>query len=120
MMSFTTAVKTCLNKFITIEGRAQRSEFWWFFLFQILATIIPAGILAAIGLHSLALAAYYLVALILLAPGVCVAIRRLHDRDMNGWWILAFLIPLVGLLMFIVLALKGTAGENRFGPDPLA
>jgi uncharacterized membrane protein YhaH (DUF805 family) len=49
-----------------------------------------------------------------------VAIRRLHDRDMSGWWLLLMLVPVIGSLALLVLyVLPGTPGPNRFGPDPL-
>ena len=62
-----------------------------------------------------------LFSLAVLLPAICVAIRRLHDRDMSGWWVLLNLIPLIGfLILFVIYALPGTSGPNRFGPDPLA
>jgi uncharacterized membrane protein YhaH (DUF805 family) len=55
-----------------------------------------------------------------LLPGLAVAVRRLHDLDSSGWWILLFLIPLVGAIILIVwFCTKGTDGPNRFGPDHL-
>ncbi|MDH6265205.1 uncharacterized membrane protein YhaH (DUF805 family) [Rhizobium sp. SG_E_25_P2] len=55
-----------------------------------------------------------------LIPGIAVGVRRLHDRDMSGWWLLIGFVPLVGWLILIyLLATPGTVGENRFGSEPL-
>ena len=113
-MNFGTAIKTCLTeKYAAFEGRAARSEFWWFVLFGILGN----GLLAAVsqilgGLFGLAI----------LLPSIAIAVRRLHDVDRSGWWYLLVLIPLIGglILIFAFFIHRGTVGPNRFGPDPLA
>jgi uncharacterized membrane protein YhaH (DUF805 family) len=79
------------------------------------------GVLGIIGL--IVLIVWFLAALI---PGIAVTVRRLHDREMSGWWYLGFivlsLIPLVGIIasiaMIVILALEGTDGPNKYGPDP--
>jgi uncharacterized membrane protein YhaH (DUF805 family) len=59
--------------------------------------------------------------LAVLLPGIAVAVRRMHDLDKSGWWVLIGLIPIIGWIIFIIWACtKGTDGSNRFGPDPLA
>jgi uncharacterized membrane protein YhaH (DUF805 family) len=64
---------------------------------------------------------YTLYLLAVLIPSIALSIRRLHDRDKSGWWFLLAFIPLIGALILLVwFALPGTAGNNRFGPDPLA
>ena len=119
-MGFQEAVRTVFNKYLTIEGRAQRSEYWWFFLFCLIAGLVlgmvdgiifgSAGITPISSLFSLAV----------LIPSITVGVRRLHDRDMVGWWLLLALIPLIGFIVLLVLfVMKGTDGPNRFGPDPL-
>lgn len=123
-MSFTEAVRTCLNKYVSISGRAPRSEYWWWFLFVILVNIV-ASILDAVLFGGLAEGSNVtpiqgLAGLGTLLPSICVAGRRLHDRDMSAWWLLLWLVPLVGALILLVLfALRGTEGPNRFGSDPL-
>jgi len=58
---------------------------------------------------------------VLFLPGLALGIRRLHDLDRNGWWILLALIPIVGLIILIIwFCTKGTEGPNRFGPNRLA
>lgn len=116
-MDFVTAVKTGLSKYATFQGRACRSEYWFFTLFfiivSVIANIIDMGI-GSIGIVSL------IVSLALLLPGIAVTARRLHDTDRSGWWQLLYFIPLIGaILLLIWFCTKGTAGANRFGEDPL-
>lgn len=61
-------------------------------------------------------------ALVALYPAICVSIKRWHDRDKSGWWVLIGLIPIIGAIWVLIECgiLKGTEGPNRFGPDPLA
>ena len=111
-MDFFTAIKTCFRKYADFTGRATRSEFWWFVLFLFLADIVLLAIL-----HIL----WLIFTVGVLLPRIAVAVRRLHDIDRSGWWILLALIPLVGAIVLIIwYCTKGTAGANRFGPDRLA
>ena len=123
-MNFQDAIRTCFNKYATFSGRARRSEFWWFFLFLLLGTILFSIIDGAIfgstveGQQISILGAIFSIAVIL--PSIAVGVRRLHDRDMSGWWYLLVLIPLLGALVLLYFFVqKGTDGPNRFGPDPL-
>ena len=117
-MDFKTSVSTVLSKYIEFSGRASRSEFWWFTLFSVIGNIITGifddvlGTIAAINL---------LFSLAILLPSIAVAVRRLHDTDRSGWWMLLVLIPVVGWIVLLYFNIqKGTDGENRFGSDPLA
>ncbi|PZU45192.1 MAG: DUF805 domain-containing protein [Sphingomonas sp.] len=124
-MGFTDAVKTCLSKYATFSGRASRSEFWWFYLFFILASMVTGVIDALLLGHDPSqpgsvpwLSVILTLALIL--PSLAATIRRLHDKDRSGWWYLLIFIPLIGGIVILVwLVSRGTAGPNRFGPDPL-
>ncbi|MEM9434311.1 MAG: DUF805 domain-containing protein [Pseudomonadota bacterium] len=117
-MDFKTAVQTCLSKYIDFNGRAQRSEYWWFFLFAVICSLI-AGVID--GLIFGAQVVGLLVTLGLFLPGLAAVIRRLHDQDRVGWWALIALVPFIGGIALIVLMiLKGTDGPNKYGPDPLA
>lgn len=122
-MGFMDAVRTCLSKFIDINGRARRSEYWWFFLFNVLVQIVATVFDSALGMggpQSVGLLAP-LASLALLLPAITAGVRRLHDRDMSGWWMLIVFFPILGFIALIVIfVMKGTEGENRFGPDPLA
>lgn len=115
-MGFSDAVKSALSKYIVFEGRASRAEYWWFILFQIIVSIVTMVLDGLLGtvliLNSLAM-------LGLLLPSIMVSIRRLHDTDRSGWWLLIVLIPLIGAIVLLVFTLlKGTEGPNRFGNDP--
>ncbi len=124
-MGFSEAVSTCFRKYIDFTGRAPRSEYWWFYLFFFLV---------ALGMISLdmALLGYdpeeagsipvltVLASLAFLLPVLSAGVRRMHDSDRSGWWLLIALVPLVGgLIQIVLLALPGTAGPNRFGENPL-
>ena len=115
-MDFMTAVKTCFSNYFTIQGRAQRSEYWWYTLFIIIVTIIAMIIDAAISFPLF----YLIVALGTLAPSICAGIRRMHDKGKNGWWLLIGLVPIIGgLYILYMFVTRGTEGDNDFGPDPL-
>lgn len=112
-MTFTESVSTVLSKYVVFTGRARRSEFWWFVLFSILVNIVAGFIDYILGIQALG----FLAMLGLLLPSLGVAVRRLHDTDRSGWWILIGLIPLIGAIVLIVwYASEGSPGENRYGP----
>lgn len=115
-MTFEQSVRTCLNKYIDIEGRASRSEYWWFVLFNIIASVVANIIDSVLGLGIFGA----LLGLALLAPGITAGIRRLHDRNMSGWWMLLWITGVGALILLILFVLRGTEGPNRFGPDPVA
>lgn len=121
-MGFAEAVKTCFGKYSDFRGRAPRSEYWFWFLFIVL--IFGGGFALAAALGNLAKGLFVVLGLLallgLFLPSLAVAIRRLHDINSSGWWYLLTLLPYVGgLIMLVWYCIKGTAGENRFGPDPL-
>jgi uncharacterized membrane protein YhaH (DUF805 family) len=111
--SFIGAIKTCFSKYVGFSGRASRSEYWWFFLFQIIVLAVAAGLDSAI-FGTLGLF-YFGVALVFFLPSLAAAVRRMHDGDRSGWFLLLYLIPFVGFIIVIVLlCLPGTDGPNRF------
>lgn len=117
-MGFGQAIAACLSKYADFQGRAARPEYWWFALFNALASI-PASIVDKdlIGYPLL----QAIVALGLIVPTVAVAVRRLHDTDRSGYWLLIVFAPLIGGLALLVwFCLKGAAGANRFGAAPNA
>lgn len=116
-MDFMQAVQKCLNNYANFSGRARRSEFWFFVLFQLACQVVANIIDLALGLGILSL----IVSLGLLVPAIAVGVRRLHDIGKVGWWILIGLVPLVGWIILIIFYVKpGDAGPNQFGPDPKA
>lgn len=115
-MTFKISVATCFCKYVNFQGRASRSEFWWFTLFVFLVcfiAIIVDGVTDPSIVQSIA-------GLVLFLPSLSVQVRRLHDTDKSGWWSLLGLIPLIGnIFLLIMCTFKGTPGTNRFGEDPL-
>lgn len=122
-MSFFQAIESCLRKYAVFAGRAPRSEFWFWQLLQILVTgsltVIEQGSSTTAAGPVLSIIAT-LVSLAFVVPAVAVGARRLHDVDRSGWWQLAAL-TVVGVIPLLYWScVRGTAGPNRFGPDPLA
>ena len=105
-----------LKKYATFSGRARRKEYWMFVLFNAIAYILLMVIdLATIGSGVLPLV-YELAVLI---PSLAVGVRRLHDTDRSGWWLLIALIPLVGAIILLVfLASDGKPEANQYGLNP--
>ncbi|MFN3231727.1 MAG: DUF805 domain-containing protein [Alphaproteobacteria bacterium] len=119
-MDFQTAVRTCLNKYVDFNGRARRSEFWYFVLFYFILYMV-AVLLGGILGETIGGILTFLVPLALFLPYLAAGVRRLHDTDRTGWWVLIGLIPIVGLIVMIVFCVQpGTAGQNQYGPDPKA
>lgn len=114
-MDFMTAVKHVFNNFANFQGRARRSEYWWFYLFTIICNVVASIIDGAIGMPIVSI----VVLLGLLIPGLAVTIRRMHDTGRSGWWIFIVLIPLVGIILYIYwFVQRGTVGPNAWGQDP--
>jgi len=117
-MTMPQAIRSAFRRWSTFNGRAGGSEYWWFVLFGAIVFAL-AGLLdhAAFGRHALFWAACTLV---LLMPYAAVAVRRLHDTNHSGWWLLLVFVPLGNLVLFIWCCLPSTSGPNRFGPRPSA
>ncbi len=111
-----------LKKYAVFSGRARRMEYWYFVLFNLIVAIVLALIDTLLGTTTGVssfglLSGIYSLAVIILT--LAVTVRRLHDIDRTGWWILINLIPLVGTIVLLVFALMpGTPGSNQYGPDP--
>jgi len=119
-MNFTQAITSGFQNYVNFNGRAVRSEFWYWVLFAIIVTIVAKLIDLALFSNSDLSPVSALVGLVLLLPGLAITIRRLHDGDRSGWWIFLNLIPLIGAIVLLVwYCTRGTMGPNRFGPDPL-
>ncbi|MEO6919241.1 MAG: DUF805 domain-containing protein [Collimonas sp.] len=109
-MTFTESIKVCFSKYADFNGRASRSEYWWYVLFIVLATFATDMVSHTLsGLFSLAT----------LVPSIAVAARRLHDTDRSGWWQLISLIPVLGWIAIIYFLVQEAKEPNRFGAAPI-
>ena len=106
-----------LERYAKFDGRATRPEFWWF----VLANVIIGVVFNVLGeVSDIFFFISLLYSLAVLVPYLAVGVRRLHDTDKSGWWLLIGLVPCVGIIILIVFfATEGTRGVNRFGPEPL-
>jgi len=124
-----------LKRYAEFSGRSQRQEYWMFVLFSCLLYAAAAIVLIALGAmseagagggkegpiwgFSIGIALIGLLYLGLFIPTLAVQVRRFHDQDLSGWFVLLGFIPyLGGLIMLVFMCIDGTAGTNRFGPDP--
>ena len=127
-----------LRRPFDFAGRSPRSEFWLFVLFLFVAVSVlsivetllglgsydrtvvtwPYGYAAEVRQHAGPLSGLFI--LLMIIPTLAVAVRRLHDSDHSGWWLLIGMIPVAGgLVLLIFYLLRGTAGANRWGGPPL-
>jgi uncharacterized membrane protein YhaH (DUF805 family) len=113
-MSFTTAVRSVLSQYATFRGRARRSEYWWFVVFNALVGVAAAVLDGGRSDGPVST----LSALALLLPTLAVSVRRLHDTDRSGWCLLFLLFPLVGVIVLIAFLVQDSGGDNRFGGSP--
>ena len=106
-MTFQESIRVCFTKYFDFSGRATRSEYWWFFLFLVLAGLLCAVLSPiASGLFTLAT----------VVPSTAVATRRLHDTRRSGWWQLIILVPLLGIIVLLVFLAK--EGKEDLVADP--
>jgi uncharacterized membrane protein YhaH (DUF805 family) len=123
-----------LQRYADFQGRSRRMEYWMFSLFLFLV-FFARGIVFAIlggftnygeggtspfsGIAGVWVVVAILAYLAILIPSIAVQVRRFHDRDMSGWFVLLGFIPYIGgLIVFVIMLFDGTHGPNRFGPDP--
>ena len=119
-MGFVDAVKSVYSNYFNFQGRARRSEYWWFTLFYMLI-YIPLYVLMVALPDAAAIFAVIMLVFILgsFLPYLAAMIRRLHDTGRSGWWYFISFIPLVGAIVLIVFLVGDSeAGENKYGPNP--
>lgn len=102
-----------LERFAKFDGRARRAEFWWFALANAIVGLVFSALGEASGLFTVIFVLY---SLLVIVPSIAVGVRRLHDIDKSGWFLLIQLIPVVGAIILIVWAASdGTRGPNKYG-----
>lgn len=110
------------NKYVAFNGRARRTEYWMFTLFNVIASIVLMIIDNVLGTISATtglglLGGLYTLAILL--PSIAVSIRRLHDTDRSGWWLLVALVPFIGgIVLLVFMVMDSTPGSNKYGPNP--
>ncbi|MGW8169947.1 MAG: DUF805 domain-containing protein [Sulfurovaceae bacterium] len=110
-MTFSESISTCFNNYSNFDGRASRSEYWWFALFITLGGVV-SSIVDDSGIF------YMIFTLAILLPSLAVGARRLHDIGKSGWWQLLGLIPILGAIILIIFFVqKPQAGDNQYGPE---
>ena len=111
-----------LKQYAVFKGRARRKEYWFFALFNLIVSVVltvvdymtgsldpELGVGLLSGIYSLAI----------LIPSLAVTVRRLHDTDRTGWWVLIAFIPFIGAIVLLVfMLLDSQPGDNRYGPNP--
>ena len=111
-MKFLESIKTCYRKFFDFSGRATKSEYWWFQLYAIIIYVMlfffQGDLVFVFSILSIANT----------IPLWAAAVRRLHDTDKSGWFVLISFIPIIGLFIIYLLIVDGSKGKNRFGPKP--
>ncbi|WP_330442362.1 DUF805 domain-containing protein [Flavobacterium sp. C4GT6] len=108
-------LKVVRDNYVNFNGRARRSEYWYFTLCNVLISIFLAIIGYVLELNFIG----DIYSLAVLLPGLAVAVRRLHDVNKSGWFLLIGLIPLIGAIwLIVVLATDGDSGSNQYGEDP--
>ncbi|WP_313440433.1 DUF805 domain-containing protein [Stenotrophomonas sp.] len=112
---------TPFSRYAQFSGRAGRSEYWWFqlFCFLVMASLNVLQIVAASQSWSMVGMVFagvgMLFSLAVLVPALAATVRRLHDTDRSGWWLLLMFVPFVGLVVLVYTVLPGTPDNNRFG-----
>lgn len=107
-----------LKKYAEFNGRARRTEYWMFFLFNLIISFVLGfieGLMGGAGIIGM------LYALAVLIPGIAVSVRRLHDTDRSGWWLLIAFVPLVGAIVLLVFMVQDSnPSANEHGDNPKA
>ena len=111
-MNFLESIQTCYKKFFDFSGRASKSEYWWFQLYNAIIYVLTFVFQGDLVLL------FSILIIVNLIPVYAVGVRRIHDSDKSGWFVLISLIPLIGLYIFVLLLQDGSKGKNRFGAKP--
>ncbi len=106
----------CWKKYATFSGRARRKEYWLFVLFNAIAYFAAGFLDGLLGLPFVLALVYALAAIL---PSFAVCVRRLHDTNRSGWWILICLVPFIGgIWLLVLMLLDSTPGANQYGENP--
>ena len=123
MVDFGTAVKLGFQRYVDFSGRSTRAEYWWWGLFTVVASLALfiadnlTGNSSTFGWLGGLLDTLFTLATII--PSLALGVRRLHDINRTGWWLLLWFVLVIGWIVLIVWAIeRGDEGPNKYGPDP--
>jgi uncharacterized membrane protein YhaH (DUF805 family) len=117
-VGFGDAVAEAFRNMFNYQGRASRSAYWWFALFEALAwvgVLILALIFAAVRVPALSILLYVAAVIGSILVSLSLTVRRLHDSDRSGFWYLIAFVPFGGIVLLVFTLLEGTPGQNRYG-----
>ncbi len=120
-MSFVESIQTVFQKYAVFEGRARRSEYWWFYLAYAIVNAVLSGLSQALSGSGMGTAVSVLsgiIGLACLVPTIAVTTRRLHDTGKSGWWQLLYLKCIGSIVILIFCALDSQPGDNQYGQNP--
>ena len=112
---------TVLKNYAQFSGRARRSEYWYFVLFNTIISIVLSFVDGMIGTFDLETGVGLfsgVYALLVFIPSLAVAFRRLHDTGRSAWWLLLFFIPLIGVIVILIFLVQDSKEENEYGVSP--
>jgi uncharacterized membrane protein YhaH (DUF805 family) len=112
-----------VKRYADFSGRSRRKEYWMFILGFVIAMIVVSILEGILGMSGMVGGVYGPLTLLLILglfiPALACQVRRFHDQDKSGWFVLLGFIPLIGgLIVLVFMCLEGTKGPNRFGEDP--
>lgn len=120
--SFIEIIKSGYSNCFNFTGRARRAEYWWFVLYSfivlIVASILSLQLIFALDTPSIGMMLYAISVLLVTIPTISLAVRRLHDTDRSGWWLLISFIPLGGIVLLVFLTNDSFLAENKWGISP--
>lgn len=123
-MNFGQAIVSGFKRYVDFNGRSSRSEFWWWALFYFIGSVVFVVVADVAGANSTgygsaAVLPLRIFGLVMFLPTLALTIRRLHDTNRSGWWYLLYFTIIGAIVLLVWYCMRGTVGENKFGPDPL-
>jgi uncharacterized membrane protein YhaH (DUF805 family) len=119
-MGFGAAIKSGFQNYVNFSGRAVRSEYWYFVLFNCICVFVTTLLDVILFPDGTASPLSWLFILAVLLPSLAVGARRLHDTDRSGWWLLLYLTGVFVIFLLVWFCDKSDPGPNRFGPPRFA
>jgi uncharacterized membrane protein YhaH (DUF805 family) len=110
------------RQYFGFRGRARRREFWWALFFNLIVSFVVAFldgfVFSGYDSHEFRGSLFGIYWLASFLPLIAIQVRRLHDTNKSGWWVLLSLVPVLNIAYLVWLATDGDKGDNRFGKDP--